>query len=249
FFWLFVGLGVDFGIQFSVRYRAERHDDPDLGAALRSSAMKAGGPLALAAVATAVGFGSFGPTEYRGLSELGEIAGIGMLIAFITSITMLPALLAVLKPAGEPSSVGFAALAPLDGFMERHRIPIVVSTLLAVALASPLLFFLPFDFNPLHLQNPNVNSVATFLELRRNPLTGANAIEIVAPDLSAANAEAQRITSLPQVAQVRTLSNFIPGDQDEKLKLIHHAASAIDESLNPKEMEPHPTDQDTVEAL
>src|SRR5262249_37692425 len=82
FFVLFVGLGVDFAIQFSVRYRAERHDQPDLHAALRSAAMKAGGPLALAATATAVGFASFLPTPYRGLSELGQIAGAGMIIAF-----------------------------------------------------------------------------------------------------------------------------------------------------------------------
>ena len=39
---LFVGLGVDFGIQFSVRYRAERHEVDGLFEAL--SAMPAGGP-------------------------------------------------------------------------------------------------------------------------------------------------------------------------------------------------------------
>jgi len=94
---LFIGLGVDFGIQFSVRYRAERHDYPELRTALHSTAVKVGGPLALAALATAVGFSSFLPTAYRGLSELGEIAGSGMIIAFLTSITLLPALLAVLN--------------------------------------------------------------------------------------------------------------------------------------------------------
>src|SRR5204862_4855107 len=49
---LFVGLGADFGIQFSVRYRSERHDLNDVAAALDSSASKAGGPLALAAAST-----------------------------------------------------------------------------------------------------------------------------------------------------------------------------------------------------
>jgi hypothetical protein len=92
FFVLFVGLGVDFAIQFSVRYRAERHEHPDLRTALRSAAIKAGGPLALAAVAITVGFTSFMPTAYLGLSELGEIAGIGMIVAFLTSITILPVL-------------------------------------------------------------------------------------------------------------------------------------------------------------
>src|SRR6202040_3113027 len=128
FFVLFVGLGVDFGIQFSVRYRAERHDHPGLRAALRSAALKAGGPLALAAIATAVGFASFLPTAYRGLSELGQIAGMGMLIAFATSITLLPALLAVLTPPAEPHPMGFARLAPVDRFLERHRIAVVAST-------------------------------------------------------------------------------------------------------------------------
>ena len=42
---LFVGLGVDFAIQFSVRYRAERHDKPELYPALFQAAEKIGVPL------------------------------------------------------------------------------------------------------------------------------------------------------------------------------------------------------------
>ena len=61
FFVLFVGLGVDFGIQFSVRYRTERHEHDDLQSALRAAARKAGVPLALAAAATAAGFFAFLP--------------------------------------------------------------------------------------------------------------------------------------------------------------------------------------------
>ena len=249
FFVLFVGLGIDFGIQFSVRYRAERHDHPDLRTALRSAAMKAGLPLALAAVATAVGFSSFLPTAYRGLSELGEIAGAGMIVAFIASITLLPALLAVLKPPSEQRPIGFAALAPVDRFLERHRIAVVVGTILVVLLASPLLLFLRFDFDPLHLHSTKVESVATYLELRNDPQTGASAINIVAPNLTAANATARRLSALPQVAQTRTLSNLIPADQDEKLALIHAAATALGPSLNPGEIQSPPTDQEKVEGL
>ena len=113
FFVLFVGLGVDFGIQFSVRYRTERHEHQDLHGALRRAARKAGDPLSLAAAATAVGFFSFLPTDYRGLSELGLIAGCGMLIAFLCSITLVPAMLALLNPAGETAGVGFRS--PLLG--------------------------------------------------------------------------------------------------------------------------------------
>jgi uncharacterized protein len=249
FFVLFIGLGVDFGIQFSVRYRAERYDYPDLRTALTSSAKKAGGPLALAAVATAVGFSSFTPTAYLGLSELGQIAGTGMIVAFITSVTLLPALLAVLNPPGELHPMGFSWLAPADRFLERHRVPIVVSTVLIVALASPLLFFLPFDFNPLHLRSPKVDSVATMLELKKDPRTGANAIDLMAPNLPAADHLAERLSRLPEVSRATTLGTLVPEDQDQKLTLIRTAAAAIDPALNPKEPEAPPTDQDNIDAL
>jgi hopanoid biosynthesis associated RND transporter like protein HpnN len=249
FFVLFVGLGIDFGIQFSVRYRAERHDLHDLRSALHGTAVKAGGPLALAAAATAIGFSSFLPTDYRGLSELGQIAGSGMIIAFLSSITVLPALLTILNPPGEPHPMAFKALAPVDWFLERHRIPVVAFTILAVTLASPLLLHLPFDFNPLHLRSPKVESVATFLELRKDPQTGANSVEIMKQNLAAADATVQRLSELPQVSQTRTLSSLVPENQEEKLKVIYSVAAAIDSSLNPKAIDPPPTDQENIEAL
>ena len=82
---LFVGLGVDFGIQYSVRYREERYECRHLAALMRRPTPAA--PLTLAAAATTAAFLSFLPTDYKGMSELGLIAGCGMAIAFLTSIT------------------------------------------------------------------------------------------------------------------------------------------------------------------
>lgn len=84
---LFIGLGVDFGIQFGVRYRARRYRYSNLALALSRAAQSVGMPLALAAAATAAAFFSFVPTSYRGLAELGKIAGSGMIIAFATTAT------------------------------------------------------------------------------------------------------------------------------------------------------------------
>jgi hypothetical protein len=232
-----------------VRYRNERYEIGDLRSALLSAARKSGAPLALAAAATAVGFASFVPTAYRGLAELGKIAGSGMIIAFLASITLLPALLWVLKPPAEPRPMRFAALAPVDQFLERHRIPVVVTTILLVAIASPLLIFLPFDFNPLHLRNPKVESVATFLELKKDPRTGANAVEIMTPDPVTATKTAQHLSSLPQVSETITLNTLVPGDQDVKLDLTRKAASALGPALNPASVKPPPTDEENAKAL
>ncbi len=99
---LFVGIGVDFGIQVAVRYRRERHLNNHLAPALDAAAHAIAKPLTLAAAAAAAGFYSFLPTDYRGVSELGLIAGNGMLFAFVASITVLPALLMLLRPPAEP---------------------------------------------------------------------------------------------------------------------------------------------------
>ena len=246
---LFIGIGADFGIQFSVRYRSERHEHDALIAALQSAAMKAGGPLALAAAATAIGFLSFAPTEYRGLAELGQIAGTGMIVAFLTSITLLPALLAIFKPSSEPRPVGFAVLAPVDRLVERYRKPIIAITLLVIAAGLPLLFYLPFDFNPINLRDPHVESVATFLELRTDPEMGANSAEIIAPTLDRANAIAVRLADLPEVSRTVTISKFVPDDQDEKLSIIHDAETALGHALTPESGRPPPSDQMEVSAV
>ncbi len=248
FFVLFVGLAVDFGIQFSVRYRAERHEIGDLRAALLNAAQKAGWPLALAAAATALGFSAFLPTDYRGLSELGRIAGPGMIIAFVASITLLPALLRILDPPGEPHPMGFASLAPVDAFLQRRRIAVLAGTLGVVIIASPLLFFLRFDFNTLHLMNPKSPPVAAFLELRRDPAAAANAIDAVAPNLEAAKAKAQRLAGLPEVSKTQTLASFVPTDQRTKLRLIRELAAKLKPALDRPKRRP-PTDAENVLAL
>jgi hopanoid biosynthesis associated RND transporter like protein HpnN len=243
---LFVGLGVDFGIQFSVRYRAERHEVDGLYEALLHAGRRAGAPLTLAGLATAAGFLSFLPTAYRGLSELGLIAGLGMLIAFVTSITLLPALLSRLKPRSEPHPLGYALLAPVDDFLERYRVPILIGTALVILGASPLLFWLRFDFNPMNLRNPNVESVATFLQLEKEQESGINDIQALEPTLPAADQLAVKLRALPQVARVVTLSTFIPDHQQQKLPLIQSAAKTLDPALNPPSVSPPPTDAENV---
>jgi uncharacterized protein len=246
---LFVGLGVDFAIQFSVRYRAERHDVPKLRPALIQAAEKIGVPLTLAAAAVAAGFLSFLPTDYRGVSELGEIAGAGMLIAYVTSITLLPALITVLNPTGEPEPIGYRALAPVDRFLQEYRIPVIVGTLAVAVLGSPLLYFLTFDFDPIHLRSPQTESISTLLELSGDPRAGINSVNIVTPSLDEAVPAVEKLQKLPQVLQARTLLSFVPQDQDKKLGLIQELGRQLGPSLQKPGSSKPPTDSENIAAL
>ncbi|MFL9826518.1 MMPL family transporter [Rhodoplanes sp. SY1] len=245
---LFIGLGVDFGIQFAVRYRTERHEIDNLETALVATARRIGAPLTLAAGAVAAAFLSFTPTDYSGISELGKIAGVGMLIALVTSVTLLPALLKVMKPAGEPEEIGYRQLAPVDRFLERYRFAVIGGTVGVALLGSPLLYFLTFDFNPVNLRNKNVESVATLLDLRADPNVGANAIDVLVPNATAAEAAVQKLRTLPEVGRVMTLTSFVPSDQEQKLAILESLKKVLVPALSPRMM-PTPTDEDKVAAL
>jgi len=246
---LFVGIGIDFGIQFAVRYRHERYGTDDLRAALVSAAKGVGKPLALAAAATAAGFWAFLSTDYRGVSELGLIAGTGMIIAFVSSITLLPALLTVLKPPGEAAQVGYRALARLDRFVARHRRIILALSAMIVSAGLPLLKDLKFDFNPLNLRSPKVESVATLLDLMQDPATTLDTIEILSPSMTAAHELARRLEQLPEVSRTLTLLSFVPESQAEKLTIIADAAALLGPTLTPLASKPPPTDAETIEAV
>jgi uncharacterized protein len=246
---LFVGIGVDFGIQFSVRFRSERHACGELGPALVATARGVGGPLLLAAAAITTAFYSFLPTAYVGLSELGLIAGTGIVIAFVTTVALLPALLVVLDPPGEPKPIGYAALAPLDRFLDRRSNWIVGITLGAAILGLPLLGGLHFDVNPLNLRAKDSESVSTLLDLMNDPNTTPTSIELLKPNLGEALPVAERLRQLPEVGQVLTLQSFIPQDQEAKLALIEDANFFFQNTLNPERADPAPTRAQTRAAI
>ena len=246
---LFVGLGVDLGIQFSIRYRAERHERGDLESALVAAGTSVGSSLALAAASIAVGFFAFLPTDYRGVSELGLIAGTGMLIAFLLSVTLLPALLTLLKPPGERAPVGFAALAPVDRILARHRRAALVTAGLVALGCLALLPALRFDFNPLNLRSRKVESVSTLFDLMKDPNETPNTIDILAPSLAGAQQLAGRLAALPEVAQTVTLASFVPEDQGRKLALIADAAQLLSVALDPLSVKPAPSDAETLRAM
>ncbi len=246
---LFVGIGVDFAIQFGVRYRDQRHSLGDLNAAVRAAGSRVATPLALAALATAAGFFSFLPTDYRGVSELGLIAGVGMLIAFVTSVTVLPALIVLVNPPGEPEPLGYGFLAPVDDYLARRRRPILLGTAVVVLCALPALYWLRFDYNPLDLQDPKSEAIATYRELSRDPSASANAAEVVAPSLDKARELAARFETLPEVGSVTSLATFIPLDQDQNVPIIKAVAQKLADAFDMGAAPQPPTDTGNVDAL
>ena len=246
---LFVGMGMDFGIQFSVRYRVEHCTERSVRQALVATGRIMGRSLILAAAAIGVGFLAFAPTRYYGISQLGVIAGLGMLLAVALSLTLLPALIALTRPPGCLRVGAGARLTQLEDHIQRHRGKVVAAGVAAAVVSAVLLPLLHFDFNPMHLRNASVESVATLSDLMQDPNLSPNTLEVVQPNLAAADRLAATFRRDPTVYGARTLSSFIPAAQPEKMALIRDAASLMDLTLNPIAVAPPPSDPEVIASL
>jgi hopanoid biosynthesis associated RND transporter like protein HpnN len=225
---LFVGLGIDFGIQFGMRFRELRRIRPGTATALRATARALALPLTLAAAATAFGFLAFLPTAYRGVAELGQIAGVGILcVALPACLTVLPALIRLADPPAGALAPGYPWLARVDRALQAHRKAVLAITLALVVGGIPLLWRLEFDFDPLHLKNPGSESMATLASLAQGTDIGLDNVQVLAPSLAQAAALAARLERLPNVAHALTAASLVPERQPEKLAAIGAAADRL----------------------
>ncbi|MEE8332823.1 MAG: MMPL family transporter [Alphaproteobacteria bacterium] len=219
---LFIGLSVDFGIHFALRAREAIDGGASVRDALRATAASVGGALGLCALAAAIAFFSFLPTDYVGLAELGLIAGAGMFIALAANLTVLPALIAVMPPASRVRAPGVIRRT-LSPFARRPGLVVGGAVLLGIGAAA-MTPQARFDFDPLNLKDRRTESVSTLADLRSSPDGAPYTIEILAPDAAAGARLAARLEALPEVRRVITLARFIPGDQADKLAAIDSAA-------------------------
>ena len=219
---LMIGLGVDFGIHFGMRYaelvRAEHgHEE-----ALAESSWSVGGSLVLCAFTTAMSFYVFVPTDYKAVGELGLISGTGMLVSLFCSLTVLPAFLSVWRerPVGASwkgalwfERVVITASSRHPRAVRRGAAVLGLASLAALPLAR-------FDHNVANMRDPSTESVQTFNELLAESDTPPWTMDVMAPDLAGAVATAERLRRLDVVERAITLQDYVPEHQEEKLEIL-----------------------------
>ncbi len=220
---LFIGLSIDYGIQYCLRYRELIASGLGHHEAIAGTAKGLGVSLLVCTVAAAIGFYSFLPTPYTGVSELGLIAGTGMLINLFTTLTILPALLTLL-PLKKTGMKEFIYDRPLYRVPYKHAKAIVVG---AIAIGIGAAFFVPklyFDYNPLNLYDPHCDAVLTIKELFKKEMTCPWTISILAGNAKEAEEMVGRLKGLKEVKEAITITSFVPEDQSSKLAILSDIA-------------------------
>lgn len=220
---LFVGLSVDFGIHYALRAAEYAGRAESWATALWHGGRSVGSSLVICAVTTSIAFFSFLPTTYVGLAELGLIAGVGMFVALICNLTVLPALLRLL--VRKPPVFEVMHVPAGSGRMLSRFAPFIVGIGVISAIASGWLATgSRFDFDPMNLKDPAAPSMVTLFDLMDDGIVHPYSAEILADDLEAAGKLSDKLNQLDTVDRVDDIFPLVPENQQEKLAVIDRMA-------------------------
>jgi predicted RND superfamily exporter protein len=135
------GLGIDFGIHFYARYTEERGEGSSVAEAMETTFAGTGQAITIGVLTTASALFVLMMADFKGFSEFGFIAGVGVLLALIAMTVVMPALLALFERTGLLNLEAAAASPNLERTQGRFPAArgLVVASLAAVAVAVVML--------------------------------------------------------------------------------------------------------------
>jgi hopanoid biosynthesis associated RND transporter like protein HpnN len=220
-----IGLGVEYAIHFCLRYRDNLIHHIHKSLALRNTLISTAPSLLLCAGTTSIGLYAFIPTDYKGVSELGLLAGTSLFICLLITLIVLPALLKIIPvPAKFQNELGRNGLTRLSEKLSilplHYAKPISIATFVIAVISIVLAFNVKTDFNPINLRDPNTESVIAFKNLMKDKETTPMTLTVLAKDENSAKTLEQKLSILPTVDKTVSLFDFQPSDQDDKLAVI-----------------------------
>jgi hypothetical protein len=230
-----VGIGIDYGIYYLFRYEEEIFLGRNLREALELSAARTGPGMLIGALTAAGTFFVLMLTDFRGIQELGLIAGLAILIAWLGMMTLFPAVLVFVdrRHADRPRE-----RTPRAHQLERIRVPlldrlvtfpraVLIGAGVATALAIWAVPRVGFDYNVLNLQARGTESVAWERRiLAGTGRSGFNGLSS-ASSLEELRRKQAAFEKLPSVSDVDSVLRVIPDDQPEKIAIIKSFAPLV----------------------
>jgi uncharacterized protein len=230
-----IGIGIDYGIYFLFRYEEEIFLGRNLKEALELTAARTGPGMLIGALTAGGAFYVLMLTDFRGIQELGFIAGTAIMMAWLGMMTLFPALLVLVDNhhASRPRNQ-----APRAHALESIHVPVLdrlvrypkaLLTVAGVATAASL-WAIPqvgFDYNLLNLQPKGTESVLWEKRILANTgRSGFNGLAS-ATSLEELRRKQEAFEKLPSVSEVDSVLRVIPDNQKEKIAIVKTFAPVV----------------------
>ncbi len=243
---MLIGIGVEYGIQVVLRYKEELAlgvaEEEAIGQGLNRNIWA----IVMAAATVAAAFLTFVATDFKGISELGIIAGGGVAICVLVTFTVLPATLVLMArwrqgrgarlkvqgsstPAPSARRQGPGSSGRLFTLLFGYpKIVLCLTTLLCLASLYPVSRIV-FDYNLMNLQAKGLESVTYAYKLMRSSENSGYFAVIMANSVAEVREKTKRLEALPEVDHVVSLLTFVPDQQEEKLAELAELRRALDQ--------------------
>lgn len=224
---ILIGLGIDYGIHFLIRYETESAPER-----LFKTTKTTGAAIILGALTSAIAFATAVFTDFLGLKQLGLIAGVGIMLCCLAQLTVLPALLSLFDKNGPKNRKipSFSRLA----WLTRWPRPTLILTAAVTLLCLPLAVTVGFSSNLLQMQDPGLESVRFEHIIQEDADIATWFLAYKTRDLEELKRIKDELEKLPTVKKTESILDVIPPDQHQRIKRIKNLLgdrSSLSESL------------------
>jgi hopanoid biosynthesis associated RND transporter like protein HpnN len=220
---LLLGITVDFGIHWYARLEEEQGQQPRCTKGNLVCTIKRASPgILYAALAAMISVCPLIFAGFKGLEELGLIITLGILVNIFACLVFLPSL-AIVTERWTPEPVEEeCADKPLAFLSIKWQRPgmILALGLIVTALGGISLFHVPFDLNPLHLQNPRTESVVWEQKLIRESKYSTTYGAMVVSSTKDLPRLTEALKNLDTVSHVESILSFLPAQVESKQRLL-----------------------------
>jgi predicted RND superfamily exporter protein len=217
-----LGLGIDFSVHLLARFNEAKWSGEETARAIEVAVSRAGPGIITGALTTAGAFVALLWNGFRGFVEMGMITTVGLLLALIATLTLVPALVTLFaplqkvpRPRREANSAGPIARAIVAG-----RTPLLLGGLVFSALMVWQASKVPWSYDYLALLPKGLSSVTGMATLTRDTDFSGEVAAMRVNSVEQARSRALALRKLPSVGRVESLASFVPEGQEKKLELL-----------------------------
>ncbi len=242
-FAVLLGLGIDFGIHFYSRYREERASGASDLEAMITTHLQSGAASLLASSTTIGAFLALTLADFKGLSQFGLIAAMGVALCLLAVMLVLPAVAFAWERVTPLRLMGYTVdVAVKEGQQRARPFPLagraaLIGCLVGLAgLALAPRLSLELNFNKLGERpappKPQVKGEPDYRDIQYGTTQATSPTVILARTSEEASDLFDQLEELKRepnsrISSVQSLYSLVPKQQEEKIKQVHRLCSKL----------------------
>jgi len=237
---IIAGNGINYGILLIARFLEERrrHEVDD---AVMHAIVGTLRPTAVASLGAAIAYGSLAATSFKGFADFAVIGAVGMLVCWVATYTLLPALLLhfgrCAHVVDRDRRLG-AVLARLLGF-KRSSLVVAVAVLLfagAGVIVDRYIANDPFEYNIRKLRSVGADAENARHWMQRSDASFGRGLSgrtyIAAERIDQVPLIVDALAKDTAIGKVESIQTFVPPGQARRLALLAEIRTLLDQSVD-----------------